>query len=81
LFGRQKMRSRVFCNLKGCEKVAGGRSGAETTGTQATRNRTLKGCKLVMGLAPLQGADAQIASQSGGLRPPAIILQPFGLLG
>jgi hypothetical protein len=45
---------------------------------------TLKGCQLLerrnyKSLAPLQGADDQIKSLSGGLRPPATILQPFGL--
>jgi hypothetical protein len=43
-----------WSNPEGCEKVAGGRSVAQTSGKGATKSGTLEGCQ---NLAPFQGAD------------------------
>src|SRR5258705_13304540 len=59
------------------EKVAGGRSEAETSGHESIVVRTPKGCQT---LAPFQGADGSSLLHSGGLRPPATVCHAFGMM-
>ena len=58
----------LVCNPKGCQKVAGGRSAAETTGTRRLANRNPKGCQKSRVLHPFR---VQISSNETG---------PVGLL-
>ena len=71
----------VFFNPKGCERVAGGRSEAKTSGSGmiGLHPERVSAFALEQHLAAFQGAEDQSDSGSGGLRPPATILQPFGL--
>ena len=72
--------SGCICNPEGCERVAGGRSEAKTSGSGLIdlHPEEVPGFALEH-LAPFQGAEDQLGSGSGGLRPPATILQPLGL--
>ncbi len=62
----------------GCEKVAGGRSEAKTSGHGLMIVCTL--CTGASRLAPCQGAPS-IWPVTGGLRPPATIFYASGVLG
>ncbi len=61
----------------GCEKVAGGRSEAKTSGHGLMIVCTL--CRGASRLAPCQGASC-IWPVTGGLRPPATIFYASGVL-
>ena len=67
-------------NPKGCKKVAGGRSEAQTPGKRRRRIRTLKGCQT--NSVTLAGSEF-IDTRSGGIalcaQPLATLFQPFGL--
>jgi hypothetical protein len=72
----------MYYNPEGCQKVAGGRSEAKTSGRwlidshpEGVPARALAEPER---LAPFRVLTT-IGSRSGGLRPPATILQPSGL--
>lgn len=46
IFSRAHACSVIVCSLEGCQKVAGGRSEAETTGNEPLKKSTLKGCEI-----------------------------------
>jgi len=66
-------------NPKGCQKVAGGRSVAQTPGTDRSRIRTLKGCQ--PNSVTLSGSKYNCLLIRGYryAQPPATISQPDGL--
>ena len=72
-----------FGSPEGCKIVAGGRSEAQTSGEEVYSVRTLKGCQMscceALTFAPLRGASIIYRIASGGLRPPATVLQPSRL--
>ena len=67
-------------NPKGCQKVAGGRSVAQTPGTDSIRVRTLKGCQ--PSSVTLSGSKYNYLTIRGSryAQPPATISQPDGLV-
>ena len=73
------------CNPKGCERVAGGRSEAKTTGRQATRPHPdgvpdKKGMQEILFVTSGCNSFLIVPVVFASLQPPATICQPSGLM-